>query len=85
MTTRYRICVKGRLDASWSDRMAGLSITTDRDLDGAVTTLEGEVRDQSELTGVLDTLSDLNMTLIRVESIADFGDSRPARDRVTRR
>ena len=32
MPTRYRICVKGQLDASWSDRMAGLSITTDRDL-----------------------------------------------------
>jgi hypothetical protein len=74
VTTRYRICVRGRLDASWSGRMAGLRITADSDPEGPLSTLEGEVRDQAELTGVLDTLSDLNLTLVSVHSPSHAGD-----------
>ena len=74
MAKRYRICVRGRLDASWSDRMAGLHITSGTDPGGAVTTLEGPVRDPAELTGVLNTLSDLNMPLISVQSLPETGD-----------
>jgi hypothetical protein len=73
MTTRYRICVRGRLDPSWSDRMAGLRITSETGPEGPVTTLEGPVRDQAELTGVLDTLSDLNLTLVSVHSPSHAG------------
>ncbi len=69
MPTRYRICVRGRLDASWSDRMAGLLITANSDSEGPLSTLEGEVMDQAELAGVLDTLSDLNLPLVSVESL----------------
>ena len=72
--TRYRIRVRGRLDASWSDRMAGLRITSETGPEGPVTTLEGPVRDQAELTGVLDTLSDLNLTLVSVHSPSQTGD-----------
>jgi hypothetical protein len=69
VATRYRICVRGQLDTSWSDRMAGLQITATTDPEGPLTTLEGAVRDQSELTGVLDTLNDLNLTLVSVQSL----------------
>ena len=69
MATRYRICVRGQLDPSWSDRMAGLQITATTGPEGPLTTLEGPVRDQSELTGVLDTLNDLNLTLVSVQSL----------------
>lgn len=67
--TRYRICVRGQLDPSWSDRMAGLQIAATSDPEGPLTTLEGSVRDQSELTGVLDTLNDLNLKLVSVQSL----------------
>ena len=69
MATRYRICVRGELDPSWSDRMAGLQITATADPEGPLTSVEGAVRDQSELTGVLDTLNDLNLTLVSVQSL----------------
>ena len=65
----YRICVRGRLDESWSDRMAGLRISTEPAPEGPLTTLEGQVQDQAQLTGVLDTLTDLNLTLLSVESL----------------
>lgn len=67
MARHYRICVRGQLDASWSDRMAGLRITSTTDAEGPLTILEGPVRDQSQLTGVLDTLSDLSLTLVSVQ------------------
>jgi hypothetical protein len=67
----YRICVRGRLEESWSDRMAGLQITATTDPEGPLTTLEGAVRDQAQLTGVLDTLTDLNLTLISVQSLTE--------------
>jgi hypothetical protein len=49
--------------------MAGLQIAATSDPEGPLTTLEGSVRDQSELTGVLDTLNDLNLTLVSVQSL----------------
>jgi hypothetical protein len=67
----YRICVKGSLDESWSDRMAGLHISTEFTPEGPLTTLEGEVRDQAQLTGVLDALTDMNLTLVSVQSLAN--------------
>ena len=35
----YRICVRGRLDASWSDRIGGMQITETRGPDGQVETI----------------------------------------------
>ena len=51
--------------------MAGLQITATTDPEGPLTTLEGAVRDQAQLTGVLDTLTDLNLTLISVQSLTE--------------
>ena len=45
----YRIVVKGELGQDWSDRLAGLAITTNRDSGASRTTLLGPIRDQSEL------------------------------------
>ena len=63
----YRIEVLGRLDSSWSGRLAGMSITITGGK-GVVsrTILEGQVMDQSGLTGVLNTLCDLRHPLISV-------------------
>ena len=58
----YRIRVQGFLDESWSERMGGLSITNHnlKDL-GPVTSLAGQLRDQTELAGVLNTLYELHL------------------------
>jgi len=57
--------------------MAGLQITVTHDPEGALTTLEGPIRDQSELSGVLDTLSDLGLTLLSVETLREPRDGDP--------
>ena len=65
---KYRIRVHGFLDKSWSERLAGLHITTSSSKDkGPVAMLVGEVCDQAELAGVLNTLYELHLSLLSVE------------------
>ena len=66
----YRIDVQGRLNPSYSSRLAGLTITTTESGDGvARTTLTGPIRDQAELSGVLDTLYGLHMPILSIQAI----------------
>lgn len=66
----YRICIRGRLDTSWSERLAGMTITTTGGKDTPDTTmLEGRLLDQSALAGVLNTLHDLGLPLISVDCL----------------
>lgn len=66
---KYKIRVIGAFDRRWSDRLGSFSIYTDsdHDKDESVTVLVGQVRDQAELSGVLETLYDLHMTILLVE------------------
>jgi hypothetical protein len=66
----YRIRVQGFLDKKWSERLGGLRITTSKTGDQkSVTVLEGQVRDQAELAGVLSTLYQRHLTLLSVEHL----------------
>ena len=66
----YRIEVEGHLAESWSDRLAGMRITTrERSDQTAVTTLVGRLRDQAELSGVLNSLYDLHQVILKVEVV----------------
>ncbi len=68
----YRIVVEGRLEASWSDRLAGLKITPHPgDRSAARTVLVGPVRDRAEISGVLNTLADLRLSLLSVELVEE--------------
>jgi hypothetical protein len=66
----YRICVYGSLDARWSGYLANMQIAplTSGEHTGAV--LYGEVADQSELLGILNTLNMLGLSLVRVECMS---------------
>ena len=65
---KYRILVHGSLDKSWSERLGGLRIAPSSTKgQGSVTSLVGQVRDQAELAGVLDTLYELHLSLLSVE------------------
>ena len=65
----YRIEVEGEVPESWSDRLGGMRITTRQRKDQTtVTTLIGRVRDQAELTGVLNTLYELHLPILSVEN-----------------
>jgi len=64
----YRITVAGHLDDSWSDCMGNMTITTSSHGDqGVMTTLVGRVRDQAELSGVLNTLYEFHLSLLTVK------------------
>ena len=66
----YRIEVEGHLAESRSDYLAGMRITVGKRLDQTtMTTLVGRLKDQAELSGVLNSLYDLRMSILKVEVV----------------
>jgi hypothetical protein len=66
----YHIEVQGHLDEAWSCRLAGMCISTSKISDQTtVTTLIGRLRDQAELSGVLNSLYDLHLSILKVEAV----------------
>lgn len=71
----YRINVQGCLDEIWSDRLAGMQITiTIQVYSDPITTLVGQLKDQSELIGVLNGLYELRMPLLSLEVLSEKKD-----------
>jgi len=66
----YRIEVVGALDESWSDRLGGMIIKTRQRADqSTVTTLTGRMIDQAELTGVINSLYELHLPILKVKIV----------------
>jgi hypothetical protein len=66
----YRIRFEGYLEKKWSVRLGGMSLTTSKTGDHkSVSVLEGPIRDQAELVGVLNALYDRHLTLLSVECL----------------
>lgn len=66
----YRIRVEGTLEASWSDRLGGMTISHETSGEGPpTTTLVGELRDQASLAGVLSMLYELHCPVLLVERL----------------
>ena len=66
----YRIEVEGHLAESWSDRLAGMHISSRvRSDQTTVSTLLGRLRDQAELLGVLNSLYGLHRSILKVEVV----------------
>jgi hypothetical protein len=67
----YRIQVEGSLEASWSDRLGGMTISSETPDEGPpTTTLVGELRDQGSLAGVLSMLYELHCPVLLVERLS---------------
>jgi hypothetical protein len=66
---RYRIVVRGGLSERFSAAFGDMTLH----VDGGLTSLEGEVRDQSELFGVLERVRDLGLELVSVEPLTPAG------------
>jgi hypothetical protein len=65
----YRICVRGRLTERLAAALEGMTLRA-----GAVDSVfTGEVRDQSQLYGLLDRVRDLGLELISVQPHAVAG------------
>lgn len=68
----YRIEVEGLLEARWSDRFAGMEIHSRQRADQSViTTLSGRLMDQCELTGVLNGLVEMHLSILKVENCGE--------------
>jgi hypothetical protein len=66
----YRIRVRGKIPASWSDRLEGMAINAEASRDGRfITTLVGELGDQASLVGVLNSLYELHLPVLSVECL----------------
>ncbi len=70
MPTAYRIRVGGSLDASWSDRLGGLSVGHLTGPKGEPETmLEGPLEDDAALAGVFDVLFELMVPILSAERL----------------
>lgn len=68
----YKIIIQGRLEASWSSRLAGMQISAGRQPGGSdATTLMGHLRDQAQLSGVLNSLYELHLPILSVTRLED--------------
>ena len=67
----YRIQARGLLDESWSDSVGGMDIVILQDGDEIITSLTGKLPDQAALSGVLNLLYDLGLTLLSVEGLGN--------------
>jgi hypothetical protein len=65
----YEIRIKGRLSDTVTDSFGEFTAA----VKPAETVMRGEVRDQSELHGVLDRLGSLGLELIEVRRLPDEG------------
>ena len=66
----YRIRIKGHIDSDWDDRLGGMTLTYETMAEDLKTTiLLGHLPDQAALSGVLNTLYELHLPLLRVECI----------------
>jgi hypothetical protein len=67
MPAFYNICLQGQIDPSWADSVNNMQIEITRaEGIGVVTTLSGELPDQSALAGVLNLAFMLGLTVISV-------------------
>jgi hypothetical protein len=68
MQVAYRIKVMGHIGAEFSESLAGLKITiNNQESQSQITILEGFLKDQAELMGVLNNLKGLKHSILEVE------------------
>lgn len=66
----YRIEVDGKMDASWSETLGGVEITSRQEINGVlVTILTSGMIDQAALRGLLIRLWDLNLSLRSIQPV----------------
>jgi hypothetical protein len=64
----YEIHVKGHLDDSWKDWLEGLEF---KRIENGEMVLNGRIRDQAALLGILNKLNRLNLALLSVNEIQE--------------
>ena len=71
----YQVTVKGKLADNWAEWFNGIAISLEHSSEGNPhTILTCQVRDQSELFGILNRLNNLNLPLLQVSLSSSEGD-----------
>lgn len=71
-SAKYRIKVLGELSLEYSERLGGMKIKVQEKLNmKPITVLEGNLRDQAALSGILNTLYQFHLTVLSVKRISD--------------
>lgn len=65
----YQIKVAGELHKQWSEKLKGMQVIIDRSDQKTITVLTGRMSDQSDLSGVLNTLYELHLTVLSVKML----------------
>ena len=65
---RYEIRAEGTLEERWHDRLGGMAVTVEP---GGEVVLEGLLEDQAALSGVLDALNRLQLSVVSVRLIEE--------------
>jgi hypothetical protein len=68
----YKIVVQGEIDDCWADRLFDMQINVERQKGKqSISSIVGEITDQSALSGILNTLYELQMTVISVKMLTE--------------
>jgi hypothetical protein len=74
--SKYRILVKGDLTHRNMDDLKGMGILiTERDIESALTQLDGTLSDQAALSGLLETLYETHLSIVSVEVLTEDEDT----------
>ncbi len=65
-STNFKIEVEGELDNNLSENFGSLSISYKTKGDNTISCLKGEIIDQAELIGILNTLYNMRFSIISV-------------------
>ena len=65
----YQIRVLGKVPPSWSERLSGMDLSYKNKKSGVETTLIGKMSDQAQLSGLLNSLYELHMSVLSVEKL----------------
>ena len=66
----YRVVIQGAVSEDWHRRLGGMEVTTSSpESDEPRTILEGRLRDQAALHGLLETLYALHLPILEVTKV----------------
>ena len=61
---RYEIVIKGHFDKNWDEWFEGMKVSP---LPDGETQISGNIKDQSQLHGIINKIRDLGILLVKVE------------------
>ena len=65
----YRISIQGKISQSFLDQLSPIKIKEKAELDNIVTILSFQIKDQAELSGILNSIYEHHKSIIAIEAV----------------